>query len=118
LNDLEGVMLRALFVVAVLSVSGVAFAQTPDVSSPAPVEAATDPAAAAPEAGGETRATGDDAVICRTFRGLGSRLNRQRICRTRAEWRGDQQDASDAANDATRRALTTCIPTPGGSCGT
>ena len=59
----------------------------------------------------------DAVVICRTIRTLGSRLNRERVCRTRAEWRGESQDGANMVNESSRAALRTCIPTAGGGCG-
>lgn len=108
-------MLRALILAGAVALTGVAFAQTPEADPAPPV--AQEQATEATEATSEERATGDDAVICRTYRGLGSRLNRQRVCRTRAEWRAETQRNADAVNDNNRRALSTCIPNAGGSCG-
>jgi hypothetical protein len=108
-------MLRSLIVAGALVIGGVAFAQTAEDTQPAVAAEQTEqaPQNATPTA----EADRDDVVICRTFRTLGSRLNRERICRTRAEWRGEAQDAANAVNETGRAALRTCIPNASGSCG-
>ncbi len=109
-------MLRTMIIVGALALSGAALAQTGQDPATAP---ATEVATAAPEA--ETVVTDETArdavVICRTIRTLGSRLNRERVCRTRAEWRGESQDGANMVNESSRAALRTCIPTAGGGCG-
>jgi hypothetical protein len=109
-------MLRTLIIVGALAFGGVAFAQQTD-QTPPPATEQTVSAAPEDEAAETEEEARDDVVICRTFRTLGSRLNRERICRTRAEWRGEAQDGANMANDVTRNALRTCIPTAGGGCG-
>lgn len=58
------------------------------VAAPAVAQVPTN----APEpAGPQTKPSPLDRVICRTEEGLGSRLNKQKVCMTLREWR-DQQN--------------------------
>ncbi len=53
-------------------------------------------APAAPQAVAAAKASPLDKIICRTEEGLGSRLNRQRICMSVREWQDQARDSRDA----------------------
>lgn len=83
-------MKRYLFCVAVL-MAGTASAQT---GSPS----------AAPNGAG-ARGSDPNEMICRSIAEMGTRLNRQRICKTRAEWAEErrQQRQQIDQNQTNRR---------------
>ncbi|MDX2233328.1 MAG: hypothetical protein NW200_02405 [Hyphomonadaceae bacterium] len=70
--------------------------------------------AAAPK--GATPAAADEKKICRIESVTGSRISRQRICRTAKQWRDDRQASHDMADEVSRRSLSMCLTTPGMPC--
>lgn len=67
------------------------------LAAAAPAAAQNAPTAAAAPAA--TRADPLDKIVCRTEEGLGSRLNRKKVCMSLRDWR----DQADDARNATER---------------
>ncbi|GAB6195898.1 hypothetical protein [Lysobacter xanthus] len=86
-------------VVALLLVTGSAWAQSGTVAADAP--AAAPAVAAAPATAAAPAAAGEDKKVCKLERELGS--NRaKRVCRTRAEVNADADAARASLQDAQR----------------
>jgi hypothetical protein len=104
----------ALFGCAMAAAADPATPQTPPAAPtqpaapPAPVEAAK-PAAAPAEQ--------ENVRVCKTMKVIGSRTRGERLCKTRKQWRAEEEAARKAMDDNSRRALQACIPTAGGGCG-
>lgn len=73
-------MLKLASVALLLAAAAPAMAQDP-ASDPATPTAKTNPL---------------DKIICRTEEGLGSRLNRKKVCMTVREWKDQAQDSREA----------------------
>jgi hypothetical protein len=78
----------------------------PPSSGAAAVDSASKPAAPAPSAAqvAATAADADDRQICRRVDVLGSRVRKEKICRTRAEWDQVQQRAQETMRGIDRSA--------------
>ena len=55
----------------------------------------------------------DDKIVCKRYQETGSRVRRKEICKTRAEWRAEQEGAKEFMKDVERRGSTQ----PGGEDG-
>ena len=57
-----------------------------------------------------------DQIICRSETPVGSRLGRQRVCRTRAEWAEHRRMYRNSVERAQQQMQTSCVPTPTMQC--
>ena len=64
------------------------------LAAAAPAIAQTSPAPPAPQAKPQINPL--DRIICRTEEGLGSRLNRKKVCMSVREWKEQAEDSRDA----------------------
>ncbi len=68
---------------------------------------------AAPAAGSSNPS--DNEITCRSRPVLGSRISRQRICKTRAEWRAYDTDLEQSRRDIADRGARGCDLSQGGN---
>lgn len=54
------------------------------------------PTGATPPAAAPVKADPLDKIVCRTEEGLGSRLNRKKVCMSLRDWKDQADDARDA----------------------
>ena len=64
------------------------------LAAAAPATAQNSPAAPAPQA--KAQANPLDKVVCRTEEGLGSRLNKKKVCMSLRDWKNQADDARNA----------------------
>ena len=57
-----------------------------------------------------------DQIVCVSERQVGSRLARQRVCRTRAEWDEHRRQYRNSVERAQQQSHTFCRPTPTMQC--
>ena len=57
-----------------------------------------------------------DQIVCISQSQVGSRLARQRVCRTRAEWEEHRRMYRNSVERAQQQMQTTCVPTPTMQC--
>jgi hypothetical protein len=100
---------------------GCALSATADPSAPktpAATEQAPPVAADAPkQAAQPDQAKLDSERVCKTLKVIGSRTRGERLCKTRKQWRQEEEAARKAMDENSRRALQACMPTAGGGCG-
>lgn len=93
-------MLRILFAAA-----GVAFAL-----NAAPVAWADEPKPAAEPVATAAATSEDDEVVCKKVAVTGSRLQKEKICRTRAEWKAQSEGTKSTMRDIERQGATNLTP--------
>lgn len=65
------------------------------LAASAPASAQT-PANATPETKADAKANPLDKIVCRTEEGLGSRLNRKKVCMSLRDWKDQADDSREA----------------------
>jgi hypothetical protein len=88
-------MRNSLFLTALVVSSAAAIAQAPDET----------PAAQKVGPGGNA-----DEIVCVNQSEIGSRLNRRRVCRTRAEWAAHQAQYRQNLERAQNQTQSSCKP--------
>lgn len=92
-------MSKTLFAVVgvIFALNGASFAWADD---PKPVqEVATAPAA-----------SDDEEVVCKKVPVTGSRLQKEKVCRTRAEWKAQSEGTKSTMRDIERQGATNLTP--------
>jgi hypothetical protein len=78
--------------------------------SAAPLAWAADPQPVQETAATAATTASDDEVVCKKLPVTGSRVQKEKVCKTKSEWRSESESTKSAMRDIERRGATNLTP--------